>query len=210
MVRQKSNRDDTYVDTPQGLFTAAGIWFHATETSIRSYAGPVLEAVPLEKLLRYAEVWLRSPQTLTLWAVPLLLAVLDPLPAVLAAVVLFLGWKVLGPSFTSLLAVRIVAMLDKVWLQSLYYVAALTLLSAVHPMTVVWVGLAVFVVVRWGVLAWLIDPLVRPLQRSLYELPVPDQVLRGFILRVAMKHRLSLPHLDRIEQDILSNWHRKK
>jgi hypothetical protein len=38
-------------------------------------------------------------------------------------------------------------------------------------------------------------------------LPVADQVLRGLIVRVALKYRLSVPQVDDITKDILENLH---
>jgi hypothetical protein len=67
------------------------------------------------------------------------------------------------------------------------------------------VGLGGFVLLRWGVLEWASGYLIRPLRRALYPLPVADQVLRGLIVRVALKHRLSLPQVDDITEDILEN-----
>jgi len=36
---------------------------------------------------------------------------------------------------------------------------------------------------------------------------VADQVLRGLIVRVALKYRLSLPQVDDITKDIIENLH---
>lgn len=210
MAKLRSARDQaSYVDTPKGMFTASGVWFLTTEEALRRYAGEVVERVPVEGLVRRAEVWLRSPETLALWATPALLSVLSPLPAVLAALTVYVGWAVVGPSFTSLAAERAIRVLDQVWLQALYYVVALSLLSGEAGFAPVWAGLALFIVMRWGLAARLAGPLVGPLQRRLYTLPVPDQVLRGFVIRVAMKHRLSLPQLDQIERDIASGMRRR-
>jgi hypothetical protein len=37
----------------------------------------------------------------------------------------------------------------------------------------------------------------------LYPLPVPDQVLRGLIVRTALKHRLELPQLDEMAHEMM-------
>lgn len=197
-----------YVDTPAGVFTAAGVWFHASEADLRAYAAPVLERVPLERLLRYAEAWLRLPEAAALWAAPALLFALPPLPAVLAVLVLYAGCRVVAPSFTSLAGVRVVRVLDVVWLQALYYLVGLSLLSFVGEYAAVGVGLGVFVAARWGLLARGVGLLTKPLEAHLYDLPVPDQVLRGFLIRVALRHGLSLPQLDRIERQIAANLRR--
>jgi hypothetical protein len=41
-------------------------------------------------------------------------------------------------------------------------------------------------------------------------MPVPDQVLRAFIIRAAMAHRIALPQLDRMEGQISDTFRRRK
>lgn len=200
----------TYVDTPNGLFTAAGIWFGATEKDVEQYAGPVLERRSLAWLLGRAEIWLRSPETLALWGLPIFLTLADPVLAAVATVLLYVGWRIFGPSFVLLPAASVLAVLDHVLLQGLYYVFMLSRLLAMEQLVAVVVGLVGFVLLRWGLAAWATEAVVRPLHGRLYRLPVPDQILRAFITRVALRHRLSLPHLDRMERRILENWNRGK
>ncbi len=199
----------THVDTPRGIFTAQGVWFHATEAALEAYAGPVLEREPLPKLLADAQVWLRSAQTLALWALPLLLWLLPPLPAALAALTLYLGWKVLAPGFVTRAGVAALRRLDTVILQGLYFVFALSVLAGMGQTTAVWVGLAGFILLRWGLVAKASRPLVERLWPRLYPLPVPDQVLRALIVRVALKYGLSLPQIDRLEAKMQEKRQRK-
>ncbi len=93
--------ETTFVDTPEGIYTASGVWFRTREDSLYAYAGPVFDREPLARLFTQAEVWLRSPMTLALWLLPLLLFMLSPLQAALAALVVYVGWESLGPSFVS-------------------------------------------------------------------------------------------------------------
>jgi len=53
---------------------------------------------------------------------------------------------------------------------------------------------------------WLVGAGLRPLRRRLYPLPVTDQVLRGLIVRAALKYRVSVPQVDALTSDILENW----
>ena len=40
----------TFVDMPNGIFTASGVWFHVREADLQEWAGPVLESRPVERL----------------------------------------------------------------------------------------------------------------------------------------------------------------
>jgi hypothetical protein len=199
-----------YVDTPYGLLTEGGRWYHVTEQDVQEYAGAVLDHVPLEQLLRWADTWMDSARTVVVWALPLLFWGLPALWAGGSALVLFVAWALLSPALPSLLAVRVVSGLDHVLAQALYYVATMSAFAAAEMYGALGGGLLGFVLLRWGVVEWAFGYLVRPLHRSLYPLPVADQVLRGLIVRVALKHRLSLPHVDDITKDILDNLHSRQ
>ncbi|WP_103028788.1 hypothetical protein [Salinibacter altiplanensis] len=194
-----------YIDTPYGLLTEGGRWYHVTEKDVEEYAGTVLDHVPLGQLLRWADTWIDSARTVVVWVLPLMLWGLSVEWAVGGAFVLFTAWASLSPALPSLLAVRAVSMLDHVLAQALYYVLAMSAVAAAETYGALGAGLLGFVLLRWGVLEWAIGHVVRPLRQSLYPLPVADQVLRGLIVRVALKHRLSLPQVDDITKNILDN-----
>lgn len=194
-----------YVDTPYGIMTAGGRWYHVTEDGVRDYAGEVLEYVSLEQLLQWADAWIDSAETVVLWAFPLLLWGLPLEWAVGGALLLCVGWALGSPALPSILAVRVIAALDHVLAPALYYVVTMSVLAAAGMHGAVVAGLTGFVLVRWGVLGWTLGYVVRPLLERLYPLPVADQVLRGLIVRVALKHRLALPQLRDITEDILDN-----
>jgi len=176
-----------------------------TEQGVQDYAGGVLDHVSLTQLLRWADTWVDSARTAVLWGLPLLLWRLPTGWAIGGALVLFLGWALLSPALPSLLAVRAVTLLDHVLAQSLYYVLTMSIFAAAEMYAAVGAGLAGFILLRWGLLEWAAGYVVRPLRQHLYPLPVADQVLRGLIVRVALKHRLSLPQVDDITEDILDN-----
>ncbi len=203
MTFAAGQRTGYYVDTPRGLFTAAGHWFRTTEVLLQSYAGPLLEKEPLDRLLRQADVWLMLPSLLMLWALLPLLWASTPVVAVGIA----LGLYLLGHLLLPLLILRpltpILAVLANPWLQGAAYVVGLTALAWSERLPAVWVGLAGFLGVRWGLLDRLLRPLRDRLHTALYPLPLPDQVLRTLILRAALAHRITLPELAAIEQEVL-------
>lgn len=200
--------ETTFVDTPEGIFTASGVWFRTREASLKAYAGSVFERESLTQLLTQAERWLRSPLTLALWLLPVLLFVVSPLQAALAVLVVYVGWESLGPSFVSRSIGGVIRVLDVVLLQAIYYVLAMTVLAAQQQFTALWVGLGGFILLRWGLVRMATQPVVKRIWATLYPLPAPDQVLRSFIIRAALKYRVSLPEIDRLEQEINENLKR--
>lgn len=204
------DEDASYVDTPYGIFTAEGIWFHIREDGLRRYAAALLDDIALEQLLQRAALWLRSPQIVTVWMLPVALWFLPPVAAALLIPGLFMTWRVLSPSMVSEMAARVADWLDVPVVQGLYYVFVLSILAAQGRYTALTVGLVGFVLLRWGLIERAIKPLVQPLIGSMYTLPLPDQILRAFIVRMALNRRLSLPQLDAMQQDILDTWNYRR
>ena len=202
--------DSVFVETPQGIFTASGVWFATTRDALETYASEVLAHEPIEQLIERAGVWLRSPETLAVWLLPLIMLSIPPWPAALSVITGYIAWKTLGPSAVSRAVERVFSIMDRVWLQGAYYVGILSYFAAINQFALVWTGLVGFVVIRWGLLSRIVQPLVLLMQGSLYDMPVPDQVLRAFIIRAAMAHRVSLPHLDRMERQISDTFRPRK
>ena len=203
---QLQDDDAAFVDTPYGIFTAEGIWFHIREEGLREYASDLLDEISLEQLLQWAALWMRSPQIVTLWMLPVALWLLPPLGAALVGIVLFMAWKVASPSIVSETAVRIANRLDIAVVQGLYYVFVLSILAAQGRYSALAIGLVGFILLRWGLVERALNPLIQPLLRALYTLPLSDQVLRAFIIRMALNRRLPLPQLDAMQKDILDTW----
>ncbi len=196
----------TYVDTPYGLMTENGRWYHIPEDDVRTYAGAVLDHVSLDRLVQWADAWVESPRTVTIWLLPPLLWSLSPAWAVGGALALYVGGALASPAVPGVAAVRVASWLGHPVGQGLYYVVILSVFAAVEQYAAVGVGLAAFVLFRWGVVEWAAKKGLRPLQRALYPLPVPDQVLRGLIVRAALKYRVSVPQVDDLTKDVIENW----
>ena len=200
----------TYVDTPQGIYTDALIWFRTREAWLEEYAGAVLEHRPIDKLLYDAAVWLRSPQVLALWLLPVLLIIVDPLRAGVATLVVYLAWQLLGPALVVRRLVPLFSILELTIIQALVYVGILSWLASADQFAAVGVGLAGFVLLRWGVLPLVLRPLTKILRRPLYRLPVPDHVLRTMIVRAALQYRVTLADFAPIEDQIVQHLQKRK
>jgi len=198
-----------FVDTPEGIFTASGVWFRTREAWLHDYADAVFDREPLARLVAQAEVWLRSPQTIALWLLPVMLWVGPAVYASLVVLVVYVGWESLGPSFVSRTLVQVLRVLDLVMVQAVYYVVLLSVLAAQQQMAALGVGLGGFILLRWGLVRMATRPVVRRIWRTLYRLPVADHVLRAFIVRAALAHGVSIPEFDRIEREILKHLKRK-
>ncbi len=177
---------------------------------LEAYAGPVLAREPLPRLIEGATVWLRSPQTLTLWLLPLLLWQLPAGWAALLALLIYVAWQGMAPGLVNRAVLLLFRQLERVSFQAIYYVVILSLFAERGDTAAVVIGLAGFIALRWQLLDRIVNPLVRRLWAVLFPLPVPDQVLRSLILRTALKYRLPIPEIDRMERQLLNLWNYKR
>lgn len=194
-----------------GIFTERGIWFHVPEDALRSYAGDVLDAVSMDKIVEWASVWLRSPRILTLWLLPAILwstASQGWSPAVGAgiAVTVHLAWTVAGPSMVSTKLAPVFGWMENVLAQALIYVFALSALAAAGAQVETVIGLTGFVALRYGLVDRAASFLTKPIRSAMYDLPLPDQIFRAFLIRIALNHRLPLPQVDDIASEMLERW----
>lgn len=195
--------DPTFVATPYGIGTDGGNWYHATREMLDAYAGAVFDHQPLGTLLRRADQWLDAPRTLTLWLLPALLLALPPGWAAAASAGGYVLLRILAPSVPHPVAARVIGWMRPAAVQGAYYVFTLSIVAAGEAFAALGIGLAGFVLLRWGLVDRALSPVLEPILRQFYPLPIPDQVLRGLIVRTALKHRLELPQLDEMAHEMM-------
>lgn len=197
-----------YVDTPLGIVAADGTQFRTTEPLLREYAGNVLDAVGLDVLVRRTGVWLRSPQTLAVWLLPALLAIVPWWFALTLTLALFASWTVAAPGLASPALAKVAAVLEHPVLQGLVYVGALSAFAAAGAFAAVWAGVAGFVALRLGLLGAAVRPALAPVLDSFYPLPPADQTLRAFIIREGLRRGVALPGIGEVERRVRNFWGR--
>ncbi|MDZ4701580.1 MAG: hypothetical protein SH809_17850 [Rhodothermales bacterium] len=202
MRHTRFDAQTAFVDTPEGIFTADGLWFRVTEVELQAYAGPLLAHVSLTELMARAGRWMLAGQTIGIWAAAGFLLTLPALPATLLTLLVFLLVQCFRPILLSIWFDPVLRILQAVPAQMLVYIVALSAFGIAGAYVKLVLGIAFFVALRWRMLEKMAKPIVQAITRSLYPLPVADQVLRSTILRAALKHRVSLPELDRIEKRI--------
>lgn len=196
----------SFVDSPTGVVTATGVRFRTTEKLLGEFAAPVFDREPLAGLIRQAEVWARSPQTIALWALPILLLLIPFWVAAVLGLVLLGIWKVVSPAAPVRAGIASLSILEKPVLQGLFYVVVLTALGWEGQTIAVLVGLAGFITLRFGLVDELLKPVLAPILDRMYPLPVPDQILRALIVRAALRHSIPLPDLSRLEESAREAW----
>lgn len=205
-MRFSSDKAAYFADTPAGVFTAAGTWYRTREQDLQRFAAPALEAPDLTPLLRGADLLVGAPRTLVLWLVPLLLLVLPWTWAAVWAVVLFALLTLTLPALATPPLVRLLRLLDPVVGQMLFYLFVLSLLAARGEFAALWMGLGLFVALRWG----LLSTVLRPVADRLYAPALADRVLRALIVRTALRRGVAMPEVAEMERSLLATLHHRR
>lgn len=199
-----------FVELPNGIFTADGVWFHTSESLLEEFAPGVLDRRPLRQLLADATIWLSLPVTATAWLLPIYLLVIEPLVAGLAGLLTWIFLSILAPFVVFPSLIRIVRLLSHPIGQGLFYVTMLSYFATGDQFAAAGVGMAGFILLRWGLVDRVLLPVVRLLPTPGPELPRSDQVLRNLIVRNAMRFGVDMPEIDRMERRILEIWNRRR
>ena len=208
----KGSERPSFVDLPNGIFTLDGVWFHTRLQDLETFAGPVLDKVPLKRLLRDAGGWLKSPMAVSLWAMLAALMFKSLGVAFAAGLTAFVGWTLLSPGLVFRPLVAVHRLFGHPLVVGMAYVLGLSWLSSGGDIASVVVGLVWFVGLRWGLLSRVLEPALEPILNRMYKLQPSDQILRSLIIRHALAHRISIGDLDDMERRMLeiANRHRKK
>ena len=199
-----------YHNTPQGILTESGVWYRTTVDLLNEYAAEVFEREPLEVHLARSDTWIRSPHTLSLWLLALGITYYNPWQFAPVVLFFFLIWQVLAPALVNRSLFPFLRVLDAVLLQAILYAGVMSALAMSGQYQAVAVGLVGFILIRWGVLTYATRPLVGHLWKAMYKLPIPDHVLRAFIVRSALRNGISLMDFKDIERSIVQNVLKKK
>ncbi|MFK7844772.1 MAG: hypothetical protein AB8G77_05675 [Rhodothermales bacterium] len=209
MKAPTADKDASFIETPNGIFTAAGSWFHTTVEALKAYAGPVLTHKSIAQLLHFAELWLRSPKTLVLWMTPFLLWTLGIAPTLLCCVLVYFIFSIWGPAMITQTLTPVLNVLDNVLIQAVLYISGMSWFAMNGYFTLMIAGLVIFILMRWGLIAKVLNPWIMKIRQRLYKVPYEDQILKAVIVHAAMKHRVALPELDQMEMFILNRINKK-
>ena len=199
-----------YHSTPQGILTESRIWYRTTVDLLNEYAGELFEREPLEFHLARSDMWIRSPHTLSLWLLALGVMYYHPWKLAVTVPLFFLVWQIVAPALVNRTMASLLRVLDAAILQAVLYAGTMSMLALDGQYGSLAVGLVGFICFRWGILTYLTRPVVVRCWKIMYKLPVPDHILRAFLIRSALKHGINLAGFGEIEQGIIENMFKER
>jgi hypothetical protein len=208
-MKRKTPESD-FVELPTGIFTAEGIWFHTSESLLRDFAGTAVDRKGLSTLFREAAAWFRSSGTVAVLYLAVALHWLPVTAAAISSIVIFLLWRSFFSHFVLVPLVRASIMLGRPLVQGIVYIVSLSLLGIEGAYAGLIVGLAGFVLYRWGIVEWLFSRLKTLFPGEESPLPLPDRILRALLLRYTVAFGEVNPSIEEYEAKIIEIWQRGK
>ncbi len=194
--------DSHYIETPRGIFTSAGNWFHITKDSLDTYAPGLLKKQPLEKLIKKAEVWIRSVDNLGI-VLFMLLLYSQNLAVAATSILLFVPvWHINKSSFISLPLTAVLSVIDKEIFVVLLSVLVLSWMGITDQYLSVFLGIVFFCILKFGWFRWLVEWLYGKISNT--SMLLNDRVLKMIILKYAIKEDIPVKEVDAMEKEILS------
>ena len=193
-----------------GLFTADGIWFHTTVDSLTAFAPDVVSRIGLDRLIAEATAWSRIPTHAGIWMLLVVLAVSGTWQAVVASLASFLILAIWGPILVRPGLARAARRIASPIFQGLRYVFVLSALAMSGHLVAMVVGLAGFVLYRWGIVDRVAVPLVERAPGVSTRLPAPDRTLRNLMIRYAFSLGAYTEEVEAMEETMIKLWNYRR
>ncbi|RNC79938.1 MAG: hypothetical protein ED557_12450 [Balneola sp.] len=208
------------MELPDGITTSNGNWYHINSEQIEDYAPGLLKRIPLERLIKEADAWVKSSDGLSLFLYFLLVYVtVSPLIACLISLAFFMLWYFNTSAFLNLVSSPIVKLLTT---DGFVYVASSILLMGFAFNTSIaswginvefdalWYGLGLFFLFKVGLMRLLIRFIQSKAGKAAIEMP--DRILNMLIIRYGMRHGILTGKVNEMQDKLIeiANYHKTR
>ncbi|MEX0772454.1 MAG: hypothetical protein WEB89_05960 [Balneolales bacterium] len=191
----------TFIETPKGIFTAAGNWFYTTVEKLRSYAPGLFRKHSVEEIITDAEVWIRSADSLSITLFMFTLFVVGIEAAVIVTLLFLPFWHLNKSAFINYSATKLMKLIDKEAFLILLSVMVLSWMGMTGQYVSLVVGLFFFLVLKFGGYRKLVESYYR---RKVNKIPLNDRILKMVVLRYAMYEDVNVEEVRKMEADVLN------
>jgi hypothetical protein len=195
----------SFIETPIGIFTPAGNWFHTSSEAIERFVPGLLQKNPLSELIRDAEVWIRSADNISILLLLSLLLTTNVLTTIVVLVIFLPLWHIGKSAAFSRLVTVFLRFIDIEIVLLLIAVAPLSWLGMTERYTELVTGLAGFIILKFGIYRKLVDFLYTRLRHS--ESPLNDRLFRMILIKHAMSYGIQsreVVEMDKTMRDFIS------
>lgn len=198
-----------FVESPAGIFTTAGHWFHTTHDQIEEYAPGLMESFSLGELLKDAEEWVTSSDSVSLVIFLVLSLFMNCVIAGIVALVFFPLWHYNKSAFVSFASTKVIKLLNIEMLLVLLAVLVISLKGMDGEYLQVVLGFLFFFLFKFGWLRSLVDKWKGD---QLKGIPLNDRIMRMLIIKYALHEGIDLneKNVNQWEKDIQNLLRKRK
>lgn len=196
MVRhQPRGSDQLFIETQLGIVTRTGEWFHITTGHIKKFVPGLLKEVSLEVLIRDAQAWVRSADSLALTLLMTLLMLINPWLAAISTLAFHWLWYTYKSALVNRWTGKVLAWMNSDGYHFIIALVALSYLGMYGMYLALAIGIIFFFVFRLGLLGKIWNKLTAD-----KPLTLNDRVLKMVLIRYAMSKDLSPQSIQQMEE----------
>ncbi len=203
MTKKKgqSETPQQFIDTPAGMFTTSGNWFHISSDGLKKYAPGLFEVKSVGEIIRDTEAWIRSSDSLAILLFFVLLLTTNLSTAGLVSLIFLPLWHLNKSALVSPAASTLIRVLDKEFVVVLVAVVALSLLGINEAYYELIVGFLFFFLFKFGWYRKGIDRVYPKFKSG--GLTLNDRLLRMLVLKYALAEGANVKEVEKMEHDFL-------
>lgn len=196
-------------EMPNGITTSNGNWYNISSEKIEEYIPGLLKIHPLEKIIRQADDWVSSANSLALVIyLGLVLAQIDATIAMTLSVLFFLFWHFRGSAFATPSLGTLLKVLNLDGFMYLASAAIFIYLAWQGQLLAMWLGIILFFLFKVGLLQLLIKMINANKESNKPE--IQDRILNMLLVRYGIKEGIMPTSVQKMQDDLIevANYHK--
>lgn len=190
---------DLYIDTPKGIFTNQGQWFHISEKQVNYLAEELLELYSFSNLITVAHTWISSTNQLTIiLSMAIGYFTQNMVIAVLVGFLFHLFWNFNKSAFISRKATKALNIVTHDTIPVLCTVIVLSFFGMEQMYIELIIGLSWFIVLRFNLISKLEDVLY--IKAYPGKMMLNDHLLLFIIIKYSLAHGISSASIEEMEK----------
>ncbi len=201
MKHQPKVPHQLFAETQMGIVTRYGDWFHTTTEHIEDFVPGLLEKVDLEELVRAAQAWVKSADSLSMIFLLSLLLILNPIIAAVLTLAFHGFWYYNKSSFVIIYLNKVMEFLYKDGTQLVTGLVIISYLGIMGQYLAAGIALLFFFVFKLGLLRKIWDKIYQA--KGEVSLTLNDRVMKMVILRFSIREDVEPDNIRQMEEQIV-------
>lgn len=201
MKNRKSRANNLFLETPLGIVTRTGDWFHITSDQIENFVPGLLDKRSLDQLVEEAVAWVRSADSLALTILLVLLLFIHPVLAAVIAITFHFFWYRSKSAFVTIYLGKILKLLNS---DGYLLMTSLVIISAVGmngQYIAAGIGLVFFFLMKLGLLKQLWDKIDK--NNVTKKLSLNDRVFKMILVKYGLYYNIPPTEVQQMEDQFV-------